>query len=512
MASFPSDPGGAPPRLTMTNVSKSYGGVRAIRHADFEIESGSVHAIVGENGAGKSTLIKIIAGAERPDTAEVFMDGEPVVISSTADALRLGIQTVYQEPQLFTQLSVAENIFLGRELHRGPVVDWSAQSARVQEILDVIGLPAELANAPVSDLSIAQQQQVSIAKALVENARILILDEPSAILTTAEIEVLFGVVRTLVARGVSVIYISHRLDELFEIADTVTVMRDGRTISRHRLNDLSVREVAELMVGGIVAVQRRETRGDVGTAPAVIEVSDLEVGDRVRGMSLSVGAGEVVGLFGLIGCGADDVAGALYGTAKVTGGSIRLKGKTVDIGSPARARSLRIAAVPADRAHQGVFSFQSIAFNITIGALSSLSRIPAWVEKRREKAIAAGLITRLGVKTPSAAQPVSAMSGGNAQKVVFARQLVTPPDVLVLSEPTQGVDIGAKEEIHRLIDSLTADGTAVLMVSTDLGEILRMSDRILVIREGRIVQTFGNDATQVELLAAAAGAGKEIGA
>ena len=225
----------------MTNVSKSYGGVRAIRHADFEIESGSVHAIVGENGAGKSTLIKIIAGAERPDTAEVFMDGEPVTISSTADALRLGIQTVYQEPQLFAQLSVAENIFLGRELHKGPVVDWAAQSARVQEILDVIGLPVELANAPVSDLSIAQQQQVSIAKALVENARILILDEPSAILTTAEIEVLFGVVRTLVARGVSVIYISHRLDELFEIADTVTVMRDGRTISRHRLSDLSVR-------------------------------------------------------------------------------------------------------------------------------------------------------------------------------------------------------------------------------------------------------------------------------
>jgi len=494
----------------MTNVSKSYGGVRAIRHADLEIDRGSVHAIVGENGAGKSTLIKIIAGAERPDTAEVLMDGEPVTISSTADALRLGIQTVYQEPQLFGQLSVAENIFLGRELHRGPVIDWAAQSARVREILDVIGLPAELANVPVADLSIAQQQQVSIAKALVENAQILILDEPSAILTTAEIEVLFGVVRTLVDRGVSVIYISHRLDELFEIADTVTVMRDGRTISRHRLSDLSVRDVAELMVGGIVAVQRREA--DVHPTKVVVEIDDLEVGDRVRGLSLTVRAGEVVGLFGLIGCGVDEVAGALYGTAKVTGGRIRLNGAPVDIGSPAHARRLRIAAVPADRAQQGIFSFQSIAFNITIGALSTLSRIPAWIEKRREQRIAGDLIARLGVKTPSAAQHISAMSGGNAQKVVFARQLVTAPEVLVLSEPTQGVDIGAKEEIHRLIDSLTTDGAAVLMVSTDLGEVLRMSDRILVIREGRIVETFGNDATQVELLAAAAGAGKEIGA
>jgi rhamnose transport system ATP-binding protein len=495
-------------RLELRDIVKSYGGVHAIRHADISIRTGSVHALVGENGAGKSTLIKIIAGAERADAGTIAFDGTPTTIASTTDAIRLGVQTVYQEPQLFPELSVAENVFVGRELKRGIRVDWAGQANQMHDLLDTVGLPDRIATIPVGTLSIAEQQQVSIAKALAGQASVLILDEPSAILTDSEIDVLFAVIRRLTASGVSVIYISHRLDELFRIADEVTVMRDGRTITTQPIGALSVRQIAELMVGGVLSEAR--SHEDVALGDTVLELDGLSREGHFSDVSLSVRAGEIVGLYGLIGSGAGDIAGVVFGMDSPTRGKISVSQRRVTIKSPTHAKRLGIHLLPANRSAQGVFSFQSIAFNITIGELPLLSRIVGWVTRSREREIARDFISRLAVKTPSEWQPVSAMSGGNAQKVVLARQLVKRPRLLVLAEPTQGVDVGAKEEIHRIISGLADEGAAVLVVTSDLGEVLRISDRIIVMRAGEIAAEFGSDATQVEILAAAAGAGTGI--
>lgn len=487
----------------MTGVSKRFGAVRAIRHADLRVRPGTVHALVGENGAGKSTMIKILAGVETADTGEIEVDGAPATIRDTSDALALGIATVYQEPQLFGELTVSENVFVGRELRgRGGRIDWAAQNEQVGRVLDLLGLPRRIATSPVADLPIATQQQVSIAKALIGEATILILDEPSAILTDAEIDVLFGVVRRLVAAGVSVIYISHRLDELFRIADEVTVMRDGATIGTYPIGELTVRKVAELMVGGILSAQK-SVREPTQDAPA-LELSGLGRVGAFHDVDVAVRPGEVVALYGLVGSGVSEIAACIYGIDQATAGTITLAGRRVRPKNPGHAQRLGIALLPANRTKEGMFSFQSIAFNISAGHLARLSRW-GWMNAVAERTVARDLIARLAVKTPSERQAIGAMSGGNAQKVVLARQLVARPDVLVLAEPTQGVDIGAKEEIHRIIAELAAEGTAVLVVTSDLPEALRVADRLVVVRGGTTTREFGPDATQVDVLAEAAG-------
>ena len=499
----------AQPRLRLTGISKRFGAVRAIRNADLTVRPGEVHAIVGENGAGKSTMIKIISGVVAADTGTVEFDGTPIRITSTTDAMTLGIATVYQEPQLFSELTVSENIFTGREIRRGGRVDWAAQNARVVELLELLGLPGRYATVAVGDLSIAEQQQVSIAKALAGDAKVLILDEPSAILTDAEIEVLFTVVRRLSAAGVSVIYISHRLDELFRITDQVTVMRDGQTIGSYPIEQLSVRQIAELMVGGILSDERPERVVPDG-APALV-LDGLSRTGKFHDVDVSVGRGEIVGLYGLVGSGVSEIAACIYGMDRATGGEIRLNDTAIEPRSPQDAQRLGIALLPANRKLEGMFSFQSIAFNISAGHLGRLSRFGVWMDRAREQSVAKDLIRRLAVKTPSERQNIGAMSGGNAQKVVLARQLVERPEVLVLAEPTQGVDVGAKEEIHRIITELAESGSAILVVTSDLSEALRISDRLLVVRGGTTTVEFGPDATQVDVLAAAAGSVDEEG-
>ncbi|WP_072314844.1 sugar ABC transporter ATP-binding protein [Agrococcus sp. Marseille-P2731] len=493
------------PRLEMRDISKRYGGVRAIRHADLTVRPGTVHALVGENGAGKSTLIKILAGAEQPDTGSVAIDGSAVTIGSTSDAIALGVQTVYQEPQIFPELTVAENFFVGREITRGPAIDWRAQAPRMLELLDMVGLDRSLAAQPLGTLSIAKQQQVSIAKALLEEASVLILDEPSAILTDSEIEVLFGVVRKLAAEGVSIIYISHRLDELFRIADEVTIMRDGETVSSQPIGELTVREIAERMVGGTLA---EGVRAAAEPGPPVLELEGLSLAGAFDDVTLSVREGEIVGLYGLVGCGAAEVGEVVYGMRRATGGRMRSVGTDAHVTNPGAAKRRGIRMLPANRSSQGSFSFQPIAFNITIGSLGLLGRL-GWVSPRAERRISDDLIRRLSVKTPSGRQPIGAMSGGNAQKVVLARQVVEQPRLLVLAEPTQGVDVGAKEEIHSIVADLADKGAAVLVITTDLAEVLRVSDRILVFRGGRVAKEFPPTASQASLLAAAAGAIEE---
>jgi rhamnose transport system ATP-binding protein len=496
----PSLPDSAHARLELRGISKRYGGVRAIRNADLVVRPATVHAIVGENGAGKSTLIKIVSGAETADTGTMTFEGAPLVVTSTQDAMDHGIQTVYQEPQLFSELTVSENIFIGRERTRGGRVDWAGQHAQVLELLDLLGLPATDATRLVGELS--------IAKALAGNAKILILDEPSAILTDSEIDVLFGVIRRLTDSGVSVIYISHRLDELFRIVHEVTIMRDGETIGTYPIGDLTIRRIVELMVGG--ALEEHTEPRVVADAPPRLVLEDLACDGHFEQVDVTVRPGEIVGLYGLVGSGVAEIADVIYGIRHATGGRILLDGKTVSPKDPRHAKHLGIALLPANRKAQGMFSFQSIAFNISVGHLPLLSRAGTWMDRRKETSVARDMVKRLAIKTPTERQPISAMSGGNAQKVVLARALVERPDVLVLAEPTQGVDVGAKEEIHRIITALAEQGTAVLVTTSDLSEALRISDRIHIVRAGRTTREFLPGASQADVLAAAAGDEEEV--
>ncbi|MDX1888973.1 sugar ABC transporter ATP-binding protein [Mycolicibacterium sp. 050158] len=490
-------------RLTLAGVAKNYGAVKAIKHADIELQPGQVHALVGENGAGKSTLIKIISGATTPDAGAMSYDGQPVSIASTLDAITLGIATVYQEPQLFAELTVAENVFMGREIVTGGRVDWAVQNERVVGLLEALDLPAKLATATVGSLSVATQQQVSIAKALAGKCGILILDEPSAILTDAEIEVLFGIIRRLADDGVAIVYISHRLDEVVKIADQVTVMRDGSTIGTYPIADVSVRRMAELMVGEALSEQSGPRAVPAGKP--VLELKSLARAGSFHDVSLRLGAGEILGLYGLVGSGVAEIAECIHGLARVSSGEILLEGRAIAPRSPRQAERAGIALLPANRKTEGMFSFQSIAFNVSIGHLRKLSWGGTFVDRRRERTVVKDLMKRLSVRAANEDQAVGTLSGGNAQKVMLARQLVERPKLLLLAEPTQGVDIGAKEEIHRIITELADNGTAVLVVTSDLQEALRITDRLLVVRAGTLAAEFGPDARQVDVLAAAAG-------
>jgi rhamnose transport system ATP-binding protein len=491
--------------LRLHRVQKRYGGVRALRGADFEVLAGEVHALVGENGAGKSTLIKIVSGAEVADEGTVEVDGAPLAGGSTQAAMAAGIATVYQEPHLFGELTVAENVFLGRELRTGGRVDWTAQRTRVGELLAQIGLDPEIGDVRVADLPVAEQQLVSIAKAFAHSAKVLILDEPSAILTDREIEVLFGVVRNLRAAGVGIVYISHRLDELAHISDRVTVMRDGAVVATRPTRELSVRQVAELMVGHELST--RATDRAVPAGDPVLDVAGLGRTGAFEGLDLQVRPAEVVALYGLVGSGTGAIARALYGIIPADAGAVRVDGRDVRLRSPQDAAAAGIAMLPGDRKQQGVFANKSISFNISSAHLRHLARLGFWFDRSKERAIALDFLKRIAIKAPSPDTVVGALSGGNQQKVVLARQLVRAPRVLLLEEPTQGVDVGAKEEIHRLVLQLADGGSAVLVISTDLPEVLQLADRVLVVRRGAVVREFGRGASQADVLAAAAGDG-----
>jgi rhamnose transport system ATP-binding protein len=501
----------AQPLLSLRGVQKRYGGVRALRGVDLDVLAGEVHALVGENGAGKSTLIKIVSGAEVADEGTVEIDGAALSGGSTQAAMEAGVATVYQEPHLFGELTVAENVFLGRELkaaraerqQRYSRVDWTGQRTRVGELLAQIGLDPAIADVRVADLPVAEQQLVSIAKSFAHSAKVLILDEPSAILTDREIDVLFGVVRNLRAAGVGIVYISHRLDELAQISDRVTVLRDGEVVATEPTGALSVRQVAELMVGHELGAATADRPAPAGEP--VLDVAGLGRGGAFSGLDLQVRPAEVVALYGLVGSGTGAIARALYGVDPADAGTVHVDGRAVRLHSPRDAAAAGIAMLPGDRKRQGVFANKSIAFNISSAHLKHLARFGFWFDRGREKSIAQDFLRRIAIKAPDTSTAVGALSGGNQQKVVLARQLVRAPRVLVLEEPTQGVDVGAKEEIHRLVLELADGGSAVLVISTDLAEVLQLADRVLVIRKGSVVREFPRGAGQAEVLAAAAG-------
>ncbi len=493
--------------LSAICVSKNYGGVRALKEVDFALEAGEIHALVGENGAGKSTLIRVLAGAAQADSGAIEMDGRPVRLSDPLAAKALGIAVIYQQPALFPELTVAENIGLALETG-GPWrrVDWKRRAVRARELLAELEAdidPQRLAGG----LSMPEQQMVEIAKSLGASARVFILDEPTASLSDREVDALFLVLRGLRERGAGVVYVSHRLEELPRIAQRVTVLRDGASIAAREMSGVDRAELIRLMVG-------RDLPSVFPKRPVPIRGATLEVEALTRSsaglhdISLNVRAGEIVGLAGLVGAGRTELAETLFGLHPMDSGSIVLNGRPVRVASPEHAVRLGIAYVPEDRRRHGLVMDLSVAANTTLAALSKQAGLRP-LNRAWERAMSSGYVERLAVKTASVFTPVKTLSGGNQQKVCLGRWMATKPSLLILDEPTQGVDVGAKAEIHRLMCDLAEQGLAILMISSELPEILGMSDRIVVMRAGRVAGTLGREeASQPAILSLALGSGE----
>jgi rhamnose transport system ATP-binding protein len=492
------------PLLSAVQLTKSFAGVHALRNASLELDNGEVHALVGENGAGKSTLIKIITGALHPDEGQVFLKGEAITENSPARSKALGIAAIYQQPALFPELTVAENIAIGQERSGAfSVVNWKRRRAVAQELLDRVGARIS-PDKTAGELSMPQQQLVEIARALGADARILILDEPTASLSEEDTQNLFRVIRDLRDAGVGMIYISHRLEELPAIADRVTVLRDGETIETRKMSGTTREDLIRLMVGrelSAVFPKREVVRGDV-----VFELRNFGSSSAgIRSIDLAVRAGEIVGVAGLVGAGRTELAKTIFGLEPPDSGEILVRGKPVRIGHPVEAIEYGIAYLPEDRRRHGVVLDLPISANITLASLKKLSGTLG-MDFGKEKAIALDYTRRLAVKTPAIYNAVSTLSGGNQQKVALSRWLMTKPSVLILDEPTQGIDVGAKAEIHALMTELAEQGVAILMISSELPEVLGMSDRIAVMSEGTIVRIFDREeATQDKILAVALG-------
>jgi rhamnose transport system ATP-binding protein len=477
--------------LQASAISKSFTGVRALRDVSFDLRAGEVHALVGENGAGKSTLIKVITGAERADSGLLTVAGRDVPHMDPATAKALGIAAIYQQPSLFPDLSVAENIALalesGAAWHR---VDWRTRHARAAELLDRIGASVDPSRL-VSTLTMPEQQMVEIAKAIGSDARIVIMDEPTASLGEREVERLFDVVDRLRRSDVGIIYISHRMDEIFAVADRITVLRDGQTVSTSDAAAIDRPALIDLMVGrsiGDIFPRTPVEPGDV--ALEVRGVTSQRAG--IRNITLSVRAGEILGIAGLVGSGRTQLAETLFGLTPPDSGEVAVRGVTARIQSPGDAISMGIAYVPEDRRQHGVVLDMSVAANTSMASLSRVVHA-GMIDAARERALAHEYVDRFAIKTPSVLSDVGSLSGGNQQKVALARWLATGPAVLILDEPTQGVDVGSKAAIHRLMQDLTEQGLAIVMISSELPEVLGMSDRIAVMHAGTIRGVLSRD-------------------
>ena len=488
--------------LEATDIAKSYAGVRALKGVSFDLRPGEVHALVGENGAGKSTLIKVMTGAERPDAGTLRVAGRDVPHMDPAIAHALGIAAIYQQPSLFPHLTVAENVALA--LERGGFwrrVDWDARRERAASLLARLGSAIDPART-VDTLSMPEQQIVEIAKAIGAHARIVVMDEPTASLSSREVDGLFQVIGRLRDAEVGVIYISHRLEEISAVADRITVLRDGLTVETRPASEMPRGELIRLMVGREISAVFPKEAIEIGQP--VLEVEGLtSAAAGIRDVTLTVRRGEILGIAGLVGSGRTELARTLFGLTPADAGTIRVNGVAVRVSSPGEAIRAGIAYVPEDRRQHGVVLDMSIAANTSLASLDAVS----WrglIDRGRERAAAQDYVDRLRIKTPSVLADVGTLSGGNQQKVALARWLSTSPTVIILDEPTQGVDVGSKAEIHGLMQMLAAKGLAIVMISSELPEILGMSDRIAVMHRGRVRGVLERaDATQSSILALA---------
>ena len=490
--------------LRMQGIYKAFPGVQALDNVNFEVTSGEIHALVGENGAGKSTLMKVLTGALAKDQGQISLRGDPVEINNPGDSINLGISMIHQELSLIPYLTVGQNIYLGREPGgRLPgLINWSTLYADAQGLLDRLNISVD-AHMEVRELSIAQQQMVEVAKALSLNADLIAMDEPTSALTERETEVLFDVMRSLREQGVGLIFISHRLEEVFEIADRVTVLRDGQHIATEPIEDLDPDLVVRQMVGRDLG--EMYPKEDASAEELVLEADGLEDGRELMDIRLVLHRGEILGIAGLVGAGRTALAETLFGIRPTTSGEIKVDEQVVKITSPEQAIGLGIGFVPEDRKMQGLFLNMAVRENIV---MSNMEKISTWgfVNYRKAERISKEIVERLDIRTPSLKQRVRNLSGGNQQKVIIARWLTLNPRVLILDEPTRGIDVGAKAEIHNLMNQLAQEGVGVLMISSELPEVLGVSDRILVMREGRIAGEFKrHEATQDDIMRAATG-------
>jgi galactofuranose transport system ATP-binding protein len=480
------------PLLVMEGIEKAFPGVVALDGASLRVAPGEVHAIIGQNGAGKSTLIKILNGAYRRDAGTIVLEGRPVDFHNPQEAQLAGVSTIYQEINLVPYRSVAENIFMGREPKRWGLLDRERMNHDATAVLDRLGVHIDVRR-PLSTLNIALQQMVAIARAISTDARIVIMDEPTSSLDEREVEILFDVIRGLKARGIAVIYISHRLDELYAVCDRVTIMRDGKTIDERPVAGAGKVELVARMLGKEIGEVRRsgatgfQHPGEHPVGEVLVEANNLQ-GDRLDGASVTVRSGEIVGLAGLLGSGRTEVARAVFGADPVSG-ELRVRGKPARWKSPRDAIRAGFGLCSEDRKADGIIPYMSVRENLTLAALPALSRNGV-VDRAEQRAIVDRFIDRLGIKTAGPEQTIRELSGGNQQKVLLARWLCLNPSLLVLDEPTRGIDVGAKAEIQGLIDELADNGLGVLMISSELEEITEGADRVVVLREGRTVAEF----------------------
>jgi rhamnose transport system ATP-binding protein len=496
------DRAGGPALLAATSITKSFAGVRALSNVSFDLHHGEVHALVGENGAGKSTLIKVITGAVAPDSGTLAVSGKPVAEMTPALARSLGIAAIYQQPSLFAHLTVAENIAIALE-ERGPWrrIDWKRRRRDAADLLSRVAAAID-PDRLVEGLSMPEQQLVEIAKAIGADARILIMDEPTASLSEREVERLFQVITLLRSQEVGIIYISHRLEEILSIADRVTVLRDGQAVGTYPRERLERSMLINLMIGReLLAIfpKRAVTPGQVA-----MEVRNLSCrAAGVRNISLTIRSGEIVGLAGLVGSGRTELAKTLFGLTPADSGEIIVHGQSVRVMSPTRAIEIGIGYLPEDRRRHGVMPEMAVAENVSLASLKTLA--PAGlIDRSLERVQAERYVEQLRIKTPSVLSDVESLSGGNQQKVALARWLATKPGVLILDEPTQGVDVGSKSEIHQLMQEMAERGIAILMISSELPEILGMSDRIAVMHGGTIAGVLSREeASQEKILAMA---------
>jgi len=494
-------------QVQIRGISKSFGPVRVLEHVDLNLTGGEIHALMGENGAGKSTLLKILSGSYRADEGEIRMDGSLIHIDSPRAASSLGIAIIHQELNLIPQLSVMDNLFLGRERSRFGILERERMRAETTHLLEGVGATRIDPTEPAGTLSIGRQQLVEIVAALSRNARVLIMDEPTASLTDHEIEALFTIMRRLKGQGVAIVYVSHRLEEIFRICDRISVLRDGHLVGERAIADTSFDEIVKLMVGRELHERFPQREKSLGSVR--LKVEDLADQGRISGLSFEVHAGEVLGIAGLVGAGRTRLLKTLFGVSRRTAGRVSLDGVPINVTRARDAIALGIGFVTEDRKQQGLVQDLSVRENASLVHLKQYSRFGI-MKPRSERAAVSELIEELHIRTRDAELPVKALSGGNQQKVVFAKWLAKPPRVLLLDEPTRGVDVGGKAEIYHIINRLAAGGTAIVMASSELPEVLAMSDRILVMREGHQAGIFDARSSNQEQVMAAATEGLRI--
>lgn len=488
--------------VELKNITKTYPGVVALNDVSLGFKPGEVHAICGENGAGKSTLIKVMAGAATPEEGEIFVNGEKITAMDPGLSRQLGIEVIYQELILAPHVSVAENIYMGTRFGKSIVVDWNTMNEKAQSILDSMDITAFKATDIVENLKTANRQLVAIAKAISMNVKFLIMDEPTAPLGEHEVQVLLRIVKELKKKGVTIVYVSHRLDEVFEISDRVSVFRNGQWIKTMNTCDTDKNELIKLMVGRDIGSTYPERNSKIGDV--VLEAKNI-VAEGVKNVSFSVRAGEVLGIGGLVGSGRSELVNTIFGAQKMQSGEIFIKGKKVDINSPSKAIENGIGLIPEDRKLHGLMLEKDVGFNLSICILETISKYCV-VDFKTEEQKQREIIERLRIKLPHAGVLAKTLSGGNQQKVVLAKWLLAEADVLIFDEPTRGVDVGAKQEIYQLINELTDKGMAVIMVSSDMEELMGVPDRIMVLHEGECTGGLDKkDFSQVEILKLASG-------